>query len=143
MLERKKPKSAAIFAVFGDLDELVAVLGIARAFAGKRSLKTLLWQLQEDLIELGGVLSGAKKENFRNKAILLEREIAKIENRRVKGFSRPGKNKISAFLHLARTTARRLERRVVGLKEEKFKGVIAWLNRLSLLLFWLAVKEEK
>lgn len=127
----------------GDLDELTVALGLVRAFSPQRQLKKISLGLQEDLINLGGVLVGLKKVNFQRKTTVLEKEIARLSRTPRKEFVRPGANKTSAFLHLGRAIARRLERRVVGLKDEKLKAEIAWLNRLSLFLFWLAVKEEK
>lgn len=139
----KRRKSEAIFTALGDLDELTAALGLVRAFNKKRQLKKISLSLQEDLINLGGVLVGLKRVDFRRKTAVLEKEIAKLGRTPRKEFVRPGANKTSAFLHLCRAIARRLERRVVGLKDRKFNREIAWLNRLSLFLFWLAVKEEK
>lgn len=140
---KKKFKSEKIFAVLGDLDELIAILGLARAFSRKKTLQKIIFKLQDDLIILGGILVGQKKVDFRSKTADLERRIAKLKNRNQKEFIRPGANKVTAFLHLGRALVRRVERRVVGLKEKRFKGIIFFLNRLSLFLFWLAVKEEK
>lgn len=139
----KRRKSEAIFTALGDLDELMAALGLVRAFSTKRQLEETSLGLQEDLINLGGALAGLKKVDWRRKTTVLEKKIARLSRPPRKEFVRPGANKTSAFLHLGRAIARRLERRVVGLKEKKFDGEIAWLNRLSLFLFWLAVKEEK
>jgi len=139
---KKCSKSASVFEALGDLDELNATLGLARAFAKKNLKQKILW-LQNDLIEIGGFLSGVKKIDLKEKAALLEGKINQMANSSVKTFSRPGANKSSAFLHLARAVCRRLERRVAGLKKKSMNPLVAYLNFLSSFLFWLAKKEEK
>ena len=142
LIGKKFSKSASLFDVLGDLDELNAALGLARAFANK-NLNLKIFKLQENLIEIGGFLSGMKKIDLKEKTFLLEKEIKKIAKPSVKTFSRPGQNKISAFLHLARALCRRLERRIISLKEPNLKLLIPFLNSLSNFIFWLAIKEEK
>jgi len=88
-------------------------------------------------------LSGVKKVNLKEKTALLEEKIKQMTNSSVKTFSRPGANKSSAFLHLARAVCRRLERRVAGLKKKSMNPLVAYLNFLSSFLFWLAKKEER
>jgi len=139
---KKCLKSSSIFDVLGDLDELNAVLGIARSKASPKLNQQIL-KIQDDLIEIGGFLAGNLKADFSSKAVLLEKEIQKIADPKVKIFSRPGKNQISAFLHLGRSLCRRLERRVIDLKKKNLKDLIVFLDFLSNLLFWLVVKEEK
>lgn len=142
-LGRKKLKKLApIFELLGDLDELNATLGLVRAFAKKNLQQKILW-LQNDLIEIGGFLSGVKKVDLKEKNALLAEKINQMANSSVKTFSRPGANKTSAFLHLARAICRRLERRVAGLKKKSMSPLVVYLNHLSSLLFWLAKKEEK
>ena len=61
------------------------------------------------------------------------------------GFVLPGSTPASGALDLARTVARRAERRCVTLERSgglRNPEVRAWLNRLSLLLFVLARYEE-
>jgi len=139
---KKHPKSMVIFDALGDLDELNASLGLARAFASK-NLNRQIFQLQNELIEIGGFLAGMKEVNLKEKNALLEEKIKPLVKPTVKTFSRPGVNKISAFLHLARATCRRLERRTAKLKEKSMRPLVSYFNSLSKLLFWLAKKEEK
>jgi len=141
---RRLKKSAPIFKVLGDLDELNAVLGVARSFTAARSLNNQILKLQDDLIDIGGLLAGETKGEFlKEKTAYLKAKIGKLKNSSIKNFSRPGVNKTSAFLHLARAVCRRLERGVVGLGDEKYQSLAAYFNHLSSLLFWLAKKEEK
>ena len=60
---KKLSKSEEIFEALGDLDELNACLGLARSFASKNLSQSILRQ-QDNLIEIGGFLSGMKKEIF-------------------------------------------------------------------------------
>ncbi len=73
----------------------------------------------------------------------LEKRISEVKDLEIKHFCRPGVNQISAFLHLARAITRRAERKVVGLKNDSYQPLVNYLNRLSSLLFWLAVRKEK
>ena len=140
---KKLSKSEEIFEALGDLDELNACLGLARSFASKNLSQSILKQ-QDNLIEIGGFLSGMKKGNFlKEKTLDLEKEIKSLIQEKVKGFSRPGVNQVSAALHLARAVCRRLERRLVRLKKKPLKPLIVFFNSFSLYLFWLAKKEEK
>lgn len=141
---RKRNKAGAVFEALGDLDELVAVFGLARIFSSREDLKDLLGKFQEELIEIGGFLSGVNRKIFLGgKTLDMEEKIRQLEDPHLKDFCRPGVNKRSAFLHWSRAVCRRLERRVIGLKKKEYRPVVAYLNRLSLLLFWLAVKEER
>ena len=140
---QKLSKSEQIFEALGDLDELNACLGLARSFASKRLSQQIL-KLQNDLIEAGGFLAGMKKGNsLKEKTTVLEEKIKKLSQDKVKSFSRPGINQVSAVLHLARAVCRRLERRLIRLKKKSLKPLIVFFNSFSLYLFWLAKKEEK
>lgn len=141
---KSRSKTEKIFALLGDLDELNASLGLARAFSRRKTLREELRKIQGDLIGIGGFLASFKKNpGLKKKAANLEARILKLENSSVKEFSRPGVNQTSACLHLARAVCRRVERSAVALKGKDNPLLVAYFNRLSLLLFWLAVKEEK
>ena len=140
--DKKCLKSSSVFDVLGDLDELNAVLGIVRSKASKKLNQRIL-KIQNDLIQIGGFLATGQKIDLSSKNLLLEKEIKKIADNKIKNFSRPGKNQISAFLHFSRSLCRRLERRIVGLKKKNLRDLIVFLDFLSNLLFWLAIKEEK
>ena len=142
---KKIRKSIPILSVLGDLDELIACLGVVRASSKKKTLEKELKELQKELVQFGGVLAGAKvkKVDWAKKAKTLEERIKKTQNFRQKKFLLPGKSQPAAFLHLSRAVTRRLERRVVGLRKKNQEFLVNYLNRLSLLLFWLALKEEK
>ena len=141
---RKIGKASEILEALGDLDELNSSLGMSRALSKKPKLKKQLFSLQEELILIGGWLAGQTKTiDLKNPTEKLQAEIKKEAKTDLKHFSRPGQNQISASLHFNRAIARRLERRVVSLGRNKFLPLIGYLNKLSLFLFWLAVKEEE
>jgi cob(I)alamin adenosyltransferase len=77
----------------------------------------------------------------------LEACIESLEKRKRKNlcFSIPGKCLVSGCLDVARTIARRAERRVVSLAKKKQlnnKEILVYLNRLSDFLYLLARKSE-
>jgi cob(I)alamin adenosyltransferase len=139
---KKCLKSSSVFDLLGDLDELNCSLGIARSKASKKLNQQIL-KIQDNLIQIGGFLATGQKIDFSSKIIFLQKEIQKMANPKVRTFSRPGENQISAFLHLTRALCRRLERRTIALKKKSDKNLIVFLDLLSNWLFWLALKEEK
>lgn len=134
---------------YGEVDELNAVLGLARA-EGLGEMDALAQSLQEQLFTLGSVLAtplGTKAEkhipHIRPEWVhLMERAIDRFdaELRPLASFILPGGTKAAAALHLARTMCRRAERRVVPLLRagQVEAPVVVYLNRLSDLLFTMA-----
>jgi len=140
----KIKKSEKIFSLLGKLDELNTVLGIAKAFSQKKTLKQQLFLLQQEILRAGSLITLNKDlKEFRKKAILLGKKTEKIKDSNLKEFVKPGKTRSGAFLHFARVVCRQVEREVVALGERKYLPLIEFLNRLSSFLFWLGVKEEK
>ena len=135
---------------YGTVDELNSIIGITVNLLNiKKSneLKLLLNKIQNDLFDLGADLSTphSDKENY-NPLRIVESQVKNLEkiidkyNKHLKplnSFVLPGGNEISAWLHLARTVARRAERDICKLseKEKINKFALIYLNRLSDLLF--------
>jgi len=143
-------------AAYGDLDELNSVLGIAIARSRRPGLRRLLLGIQRDLFALGAQLADPKHtiaERKRKAAVSaehvarLEREIDRREEQlpALRSFILPGGSPVGALLHLARTVCRRAERSIVTLakREDVDARVIAYVNRLSDLLFVLARHENR
>jgi cob(I)alamin adenosyltransferase len=138
----------------GDLDEAQAALGLARAALRGRDRETVL-ALQRGLYlamaEVATPPAGLRRLRARiDDAAIAEldalveglRERAAVEGR----FVVPGEDGASAALDLARTVARRAERRVVGLTDRKIIAsaeLLQWLNRVSDVLFLLARAVEQ
>ena len=131
---------------YGDVDELNSVIGIARARSEDQEIDEVLGLIQNDLFTLGADLaspSGIDVPRIGESFVsvleeLADRFLAKLDP--LKEFILPGGSEAGAILHLARTVARRAERRVVELSqtEELNSETVVYLNRLSDLLFILA-----
>jgi cob(I)alamin adenosyltransferase len=143
------PKDDARVTAYGEVDELNAALGVARA-AGVGALDAQCRELQDRLFTVGAVLATPRDTKadahiphvdpawiteMENTIDALE---AELESQR--HFILPGGSAGSAALHLARTVCRRAERRVVPLFREGVVDELAlrFLNRLSDLLFVMA-----
>ncbi len=143
----------------GALDELNAAIGLAKATRPAGTDKSGLESMQKDLVALMGEISCAEGDSARyassNFAKIDESSLARIdsgvaliENRQPKfdGWATPGANIHAAALDLARTSARRAERQLVGLSAHG-KTVrpllIQYVNRLSDFLWLLAREAEQ
>jgi cob(I)alamin adenosyltransferase len=152
---RRVPKDHARIAACGDVDELNATLGLARAHAPDPRLGSLLGAVQRDLFALGAQLAdptakvGTRKAKAAITAMRIRRLEKAIDAREARlpplvRFVLPGGSPLGASLHLARTVCRRAERAVVTLAREEpvDPRVLAYLNRLADLLFVLARYEN-
>ena len=138
---------------YGEVDELNAVVGLARAIELMPRIDEVLVPIQRDLFGLGALLATPDREKMEkqlrkariddDRIAQLERAIdaAETELEPLTSFILPGGTPKAAALHVARTVCRRAERRVVALSETE-EGipplVVIYLNRLSDLLFVLA-----
>ena len=137
---------------YGDVDELNATLGLARAMEPMPRIDEILVPMQRDLFSIGALLATPDREKMEKhlaKASIDERRITELERaideceselEPLKAFIIPGGSQKGAVLHVARTVCRRAERRVVHLQREVEIPalVVIYLNRLSDLLFMLA-----
>jgi cob(I)alamin adenosyltransferase len=137
---------------YGDVDELNAAIGFARAIEQMPRIDEVLVPIQRDLFAIGALLATPDREKMRqhlDKARVDEDRITDLEHaiddgdrelEPLKSFIIPGGSPKAGALHVARTVCRRAERRVVALGEsEEIPGlVVIYLNRLSDLLFTLA-----
>jgi cob(I)alamin adenosyltransferase len=146
------PKDHGRVAAYGDVDELNAVLGLARALEPADFEDALLEAVQRDLFTVGAelatpdaalldrTLSGPPIDDAA--VARLERAIDRLETALppLKQFILPVGPPKTAALHVARTVCRRAERGVVGLAHDTTvsPAILRYLNRLSDLLFVLA-----
>ncbi len=137
--------------LYGEVDELNSWLGYCAAIArpaGLDDLATELAGIQDDLLQLGGILAdprrcaalaGAGAGDFPFAAERLEGLIDRLDANLepLRSFLRPGGQPTAAALHVARSVCRRLERRAVSVADAvSLPGpVLAYLNRLSDFLF--------
>jgi cob(I)alamin adenosyltransferase len=137
---------------YGDVDELNAVLGLARALEMMPRIDEVLVPIQRDLFSIGALLSTPDLEKMHDhlaKAQVDDGRIRELEQaidacdrelEPLRAFIVPGGTSKAAALHVARTVCRRAERRVIHLQRnvEIPQIVVIYLNRLSDLLFTLA-----
>jgi cob(I)alamin adenosyltransferase len=133
---------------YGDIDELNSVLGLARDSSKDEEIGSLLEGLQRDLFVVGADLASPTENGHdvprttKNMIVALENtiDIFQDELPALRAFILPGGDETGAFLHFARSVARRAERNIVALsKTEKVnENLIAYVNRLSDLLFMMA-----
>lgn len=143
--QQRISKSSELPEALGSLDELNAFLGFAKMRSqGNQRIAKVLRETQEILFIIQAQVAGADKKigedavkNVEDMVNDIEKEIPKL-----KGFSIAGGTELSALLDVARTLARRAERRIIAVKEMGLRELppetMAYLNRLSSLLFALA-----
>jgi cob(I)alamin adenosyltransferase len=135
---------------YGEVDELNACLGAARAAVLDPDLAAALVQIQQELFAVGARLADPSQRIAARvtKVDVLEAQVARLEATidrleqelpPLRRFILPGGSPGGSLLHLARTICRRAERRVVALGAGAVDRVIViYLNRLSDLLFVMA-----
>jgi cob(I)alamin adenosyltransferase len=149
------PKDHVRVAAYGDIDELNAAIGLAKAHTRDARLSALLGEIQRDLFALGAQLAdptakvGARKAKAAITAARIRRLEKAIDRREaalppLAHFILPGGAPLGATLHLARTICRRAERAIVTLARDEPVDVrvLAYVNRLADLLFVLARSEN-
>ncbi len=143
-------KSSPRVEAYGGVDELNAVMGLARLETqGDDALDPILARIQNDLFDLGADLATPTPRAGAPEALRivvaqtsrLEREIDSLNETLspLTSFVLPGGSRASAALHLARVTCRRAERAAVAFMAADEAGphdeALRYLNRLSDLLF--------
>jgi len=138
------PKSDPRVSAYGDVDELSSAIGVARAaIGGDEDLDGALAHVQRDLIVLGAELAtphGAHVHPAHLKGAAVERLERAIDRWEAElpalvKFILPTGTPAAAALHLARAVCRRAERQTVALAGGASPAVLAYLHRLSDLLF--------
>lgn len=132
--------------LYGDIDELNGILGLAHSFIINADLRKALQQVQKDLFALGAKLANPNEKKQKEKADFDENKVIWLENNidemekalnPMKSFILPGGSSSSSCLHFARCVCRRGERKLVhfATKEDVDDLYIKYLNRLSDYLF--------
>ena len=138
----------------GDIDEANSALGVARTTVRNKKVSDIIYKIQKELFTVGAE-SATPLEHLHklprritmdnvSSLVKLYEEI-KSSVAPVRGFITPGNSFSSAILHLARTIIRRAERVAVKLRREGqlSREIVAYLNVLSDLIFYLAIFEEE
>ena len=140
----RTPKDSSRVEAYGTVDEANSAIGLVLAADSvPDDIRRCLTEVQHDLFELGGELC------IPGHSAVTQAFIDRLENDldgfnedlpRLQEFILPGGGNAAAACHLARTIARRAERRVFTLSqtEDIRAEAIRYLNRLSDLLFVIA-----
>ncbi len=147
-LSKASPRIEAV----GSVDEATAFLGLARSVAESQQTKSMLLSIQKTLYHLMVELASDPDVSDRFQSMTeedvncLESQVLRLEKTvdLPRAFIIPGETQASGALSVARTVIRRAERRCVALFESggiNNPHLIAYLNRLSSLIFLLEVYE--
>jgi cob(I)alamin adenosyltransferase len=135
---------------YGDVDELQACLGMARAAQLPPDLDEMCVTLQRDLFALGARLADPSHRIAKRveKIVIDEASVTRLEGwidlldteiPPLRHFILSDGCPAGAVLHLARTICRRAERSMLLLGKDAIEPVvIVYINRLSDLLFTIA-----
>ena len=157
---KRVPKDSPRIVAYGAVDELNAVVGLARVFneeqiaadapadAPRRRLDAVLRKVQNQLFDLGSELATPPDAVYEGMFRIGEGEVTELESimdecqkdlEPLKSFILPGGGRVHGFLHQARTVCRRAERDLLALSrvEEVSEWTLRYLNRLSDLFFVL------
>ena len=138
-------------AAYGTTDECNAVLGLARQHT-EGAADEMIARIQNDLFDLGADLCTPEQEDPKYPPLRVSQEqVDRLEAEidamnadipPLTSFILPGGSAAAAWLHLARTVARRAEREMTATAETQDINPVAiqYINRLSDHLFVLARK---
>ncbi len=142
----------------GNLDELNAALGVAKAHHPSAATRAELERVQKELVALMGEVVCAESDLERYAKSKFDKiddaalarldagvEAIEAKNVRFDGWATPGANLHAAALDQARTIARRAERRLIALAHHGRNLrplLLQYVNRLSDLL-WLLAREAE
>lgn len=149
--DQRISKSSAIAEALGSLDEINSFLGICKVKSaeqklnlGDKKISDIVHGIQQTLFIIQAELAGADKRVGEEKVLEIEGLINQIEKilPPIKTFFISGGTEIGATFDVARTIARRAERRVVEVNKENSRPIspetLKYLNRLSSILYALA-----
>jgi cob(I)alamin adenosyltransferase len=151
--DQKISKSSAVAEALGSLDEINSFLGLVKVEAktakwkvpgSTLKLELFIHSIQETLFIVQAEVAGFPRPLPEGKVKELETVIDEIEKTLppIKTFFISGGTKLAALFDTTRTIARRAERRIVEVSEEKKVNIstetLAFMNRLSSMLYALA-----
>ena len=146
--ERRKKYDLRVSA-YGTLDEVNAVLGLARLHTGAdHALDAVLARIQNDLFDVEADLCLSAKGPGGSRMTITDAQVQWLEQQidhfnadlaPLRSFILPGGTPAATYMHLARTVCRRAERIMVALRDQPGETVtdasLKYVNRLSDFLF--------
>ena len=141
-------KADARLDALGALDELDAALGLLKVALAGKPAAARIEAFQRDLLKIGGELATGKSALAPESVAALDAETARRNAAlpSLHEFVLAGASEPSARAHAARAVCRRAERELVRVRQTHpeivFAPALAYLNRLSGLLFALARAAE-
>jgi cob(I)alamin adenosyltransferase len=138
---QRVPKDSLRIEAYGTVDELNAVVGVARADAPE-ALARILLRVQHELFNLGSILATLPEDVHPKQARVTDADVERLESEMdrmnadlapLRSFVLPGGSRLNAELHVCRTVCRRAERSCVALarSESVPPETVRYLNRLS------------
>ena len=150
VINKRVGKDSPLVNFLGDLDELNSFIGFALSKIPWEDMRKDLEKIQYDLFDIGEDLltNGEKKKIDMNYVKWIEERTVEYrkESGSVRLFVVPGGSEEASVLHIVRSVARRVERNAVKYSKEipeMNKTIIVYLNRLSSLLFAMAVVANR
>ncbi|MFN7993770.1 MAG: cob(I)yrinic acid a,c-diamide adenosyltransferase [Bryobacteraceae bacterium] len=143
---QRVPKDSPRIEAYGAVDELNALVGLARTTAASEpaaaTLGEILLRVQHELFNLGSILATLPADVHPRQARVTQAEVIQLEAEMdrmnealptLRSFVLPGGSRLNAELHVCRTVCRRAERAVIALArvEQVPPETIHYLNRLG------------
>ncbi|HET7873964.1 MAG TPA: cob(I)yrinic acid a,c-diamide adenosyltransferase [Methylomirabilota bacterium] len=154
---KRVAKDSPRIVAYGTIDELNAIVGLARTFNAERldegehhrQLDEMLRRIQNELFDLGSELATPPDAEYEGMFKMGEPQVTALERlmdqcqedlEPLRSFTLPGGGRVNAFLHQARTVCRRAEREVLKLSraEPLNEWALRYVNRLSDAFFVLS-----
>ncbi len=146
------PKNNPQMEVQGSIDECNSAIGLARAYIADEQLNGILRNFQNLLLVAGSEVTNVSQD--KRLPFITEGNITQLEEliddveeelEPLTNFILPAGGKAAAHLHIARAASRKVERRLVTLRESTDVNptLLAYFNRLSDTLFVLARYASK
>jgi cob(I)alamin adenosyltransferase len=154
---KRVAKDSPRIIAYGTIDELNAIVGLARTFNAERlddgehhrRLDEMLRRIQNELFDLGSELATPPDAEYEGMFKMGEAPVTALERlmdrcqedlEPLRSFTLPGGGRVNAFLHQARTVCRRAEREILKLSrvEPVNEWALRYVNRLSDALFVLS-----
>ena len=135
-----------------ELDAFLALCGIALKSGGSKQSADIIEKIRKELLEtvmpltIKSIVSDKEAAEIYLNTEWIENQIKELEKENTaRDFYRSWTNSAAAAINTARTVCRRCERRIISAiaDDKPEKRVLSWFNRVSDLLFLIALKEEQ